>query len=88
LNYRVEFDKRALRDLKKLDPQVQRSIIEKCVLLEENPLKGPGIKHLNSNLYRLKVLRDWRVVYLVEGSKVSIMLVSHRKDCYKRLNRI
>lgn len=90
--YQIEFDKRVLKDLQKLNHQVKQAVIEKCSLLKENPLRGPGVKHLNSNfysnLYRLEVLRVWRVIYLLEGSKVSIILIGHRKDCYKRLKRI
>lgn len=83
--YQVEFDKRALKDLKKLDRKIASSIVTECALFETSPLSGPNIKCLRSNLYRLKVLRDWRVVYLVEGAKVSIILIGHRKDIYKQL---
>ena len=86
--YQIEFDKRAKKDLQQLDHKVKQAIVEKCSLLEENPLRGPGVKHFGSNLYRLEVLRVWRVIYLLEGSKVSIILIGHRKDCYKRLKRI
>ena len=83
--YQVEFDKRALKDLQKLDRKVTRSIMTKCSVLETDPLSGSGIKCLRANLYRLKVFRDWRVVYLVEGTKVSIILIGHRKDIYRQL---
>lgn len=85
--YLVEFDKRVSNDLDKLPTEIARRVIKKCSLLEVNPLQGPGIKRLSSNLYRLEVLRVWRVVYSVEGSKVLILLVGHRKDCYDRLRR-
>ena len=85
--YLVEFDNRASKDLDKLPPEIVRTVVEKCSALEVNPLRGPGIKRLRSNLYRLEVLRVWRVVYLVEGSKVLVLLVGHRKDCYNRLRR-
>lgn len=85
--YIVEFDKRVSKDLDKLPPEIAHRVVEKCTALEVNPLQGPGIKRLTSNLYRLEVLRVWRVVYLVEGSKVLIILVGHRKDCYDRLRR-
>ena len=85
--YLVEFDKRVSKDLDKLPSEIARTVIEKCSALEVNPLQGPGIKRLSSQLYRLEVLRVWRVVYLVEGSKVLILLIGHRKDCYDRLRR-
>ena len=85
--YLVEFDKRISKDLNKLSPDIARTLIERCSALRVNPLEGPGIKRLSSNLYRLEVLHVWRVVYLVEGSKVLVLLVGHRKDCYDRLRR-
>jgi len=87
LAYLVEFDKRVSKDIDKLPKEVARIIVEKCSVLEENPLYGPNIKRLSSNLYRMEVLRVWRVAYTVEGSKVLIVLVGHRKDCYDRLSR-
>ena len=83
--YQVEFDKRALKDLQKLDRKVASLIVTKCSLLETDPLSGSSIKCLWANLYRLKVLGEWRVVYLVEGTKVSIILIGHRRDIYRQL---
>jgi len=85
LAYQVEFDKRALKDLQKIDRKLANSILTKCSLLEVDPLSGPNIKRFRANLYRLKVFRDWRVVYLVEGTKVSIILIGPRKDVYRQL---
>lgn len=85
--YQVEFDKRAQKDLRKLNPQVATAIVDKCSILEESPLQGPGIKRLKHNVYRLVVLYDWRVVYVVEGTKATIILVDHRKNIYRRLRQ-
>lgn len=87
LAYRVEFDSRASKDLEKLSRDVAQAVVQKCSTLGENPLEGPGIKRLSVNLYRLEVLRVWRVVYLVEGTTVGVVLVGHRRDCYHRLRR-
>jgi len=87
LAYLVEFDERVSKDLDKLSLDIARTVIERCSALGVNPLQGPGIKRLSSNLYRLEVRHVWRVVYLVEGSKVLVLLVGHRKDCYDRLRR-
>ena len=85
LSYVVEFDKRAEKDLKRLSTGIASSIVEKCAILQENPLQGPHIKCLRLNLYRLEILRVWRVAFLVEADKVIIILVGHRKDFYRRL---
>ena len=85
MSYVVEFDRRAKKDLERIDSSVASSIIKKCANLKQNPLQGPNIKCLNLNLYRLEILRVWRVAYLVEAEKVIVILVGHRRDFYRRL---
>jgi len=46
-----------------------------------------GDREVPSYPIRLKVLRVWRVVYQIEGPKVRVILIGHRKDCYARLRR-
>ena len=84
--YQVEFDKRVGKDLKKLDPQVASRIIEKCSILSKEPVDDPNISRLKlrANLYRLRV-GDYRVIYLVEGNRVTIKYIKHRKDIYRSL---
>ena len=86
MGYQVEFDKRVGKDLKKLDPQVATRIIKKCSILFQDPTEGPNISRLKlvPNLYRLQI-GDYRVVYLVEGNKVIIKYIRHRKDIYRSL---
>jgi len=87
LAYQVEFDSRASKDMQKLSRDIAQAVVQKCSILAENPLDGPGIKRLSASLYRLEVQRVWRVVYLVEGANVTVILVGHRRDCYQRLRR-
>lgn len=86
MDYQVEFDKRVEKDLKKLDRQVAARIIKKFSALHQDPTKGPNISHLKlmPNLYRLQV-GDYRVVYIVEGNRVTIKYIKHRKDIYRSL---
>lgn len=85
-DYQVDFDKRAEKDLLKLDPYVARTIAQECHVLQKSPLTDPNIRHLYGSLYRLKV-KDWRVVYTVESQTVTVVLVGHRKDAYRNLRR-
>ena len=86
MGYQVEFDKRVGKDLKKLDPQVAARIVKKCSTLSQDPTKGPNISHLKvmSNLYRFHI-GDYRVVFIVEGNRVIIKYIKHRKDIYRSL---
>jgi len=87
LDYQVEFDKRVItKDLRKLTPQVAYRIIKRCSFLSKEPINGPHISRLKlkANLYRLRV-GDYRVVYMVEGNRVIIKYIKHRKDIYRSL---
>lgn len=86
MSYQVEFDKRVGKDLKKLDPQVTARIVEEYSTLRQDPTKGPNISHLNlmPNLYRFQI-GNYRVVHMVEGNRVIIKYIKHRKNIYRNL---
>jgi mRNA interferase RelE/StbE len=82
VNYQIEFKPRALKDLKGLPVTERVRILAKAEGLQ-NDLDG-DVKHLtNFNPeYRLRV-GNFRVLFEVEGSRVVIYRVRHRKDAYK-----
>ena len=82
MKYTVEFKPAALKDLKKLDKQEQKSIIEKIESLQNN-LSG-DVKHLTNFTpeYRLRV-GNYRILFEVEAGKVVIYRVKHRKEVYR-----
>jgi mRNA interferase RelE/StbE len=73
----VRFTDAAIEDLKRLhkkDPQIVRSVLKKCLLIEENPYAG---KRLLGDLvgYRRLVVgnRDWRIVWqVIEAAGLSV----------------
>ncbi len=79
--YQIEFKPRALRDLKALDKSDGRRITDKVSLLK-NDLAG-DVKRLTNFTpeFRLRV-GNYRVLFEVEGEKVLIYRVRHRKDAY------
>jgi mRNA interferase RelE/StbE len=72
-------------DLKKLDRQIQKRIIDALEALSEEP-RPRGVEKLKENpkFYRIAV-GDYRIVYNVDGKKhiVVACLVRHRKDAYR-----
>lgn len=82
MKYTIEFKPGAFKDLKKLNKQDSRNVIEKIELLE-NGLSG-DVKRLTNFTpeYRLRV-GDYRVLFEVEGEKVVIYRVKHRKEVYR-----
>jgi mRNA interferase RelE/StbE len=80
--YQVEFKPRALKDLKGLPATESVRIVAKAEALR-NDLDG-DVKRLTNFTpeYRLRV-GNYRILFEVDGSRVVIYRVRHRKDAYK-----
>ncbi|MEM6560910.1 MAG: type II toxin-antitoxin system RelE/ParE family toxin [Planctomycetota bacterium] len=72
----------AERDLRRLSPDIARRIIDKVAGMEED-LHG-DVKRLTelSPAYRLRI-GDWRVLFDVDDSLISIFRVLHRSKAYE-----
>ena len=81
MTYQIGFKPKALKDIKAIDKNEARRIIDKIESLK-NDLAG-DVKRLThfTPEYRLRV-GSYRVLFEVEGSKVVIYRVRHRKDAY------
>ena len=79
--YQIEFKPRALRELRAINRSDVSGIIEKIRLLR-NDLTG-NVKRLTNFTpeYRLRV-GSYRILFEVEGEKVVIYRIRHRKDGY------
>ena len=85
--YKVEFTKRALKDLKKLDRHTAalilgwiRKNLENC----ENPRShGKGLTANRSVEWRYRV-GDYRILAQIDDNKIIILLlnIGHRRDIY------
>jgi mRNA interferase RelE/StbE len=75
----------AARELRKLDPSVQRRVYASLSMLEVDPLP-PGAKRLvgAEAVYRVRV-GDYRVLYRVEEAIVVVIVVkiAHRREVYR-----
>jgi mRNA interferase RelE/StbE len=82
LMYRIIFTPRALKDLKKLPPNIRARIVSRIEALGDN-LKG-DVKRLRHHQpeYRLRV-GVYRVLFELESGTVTIYRVQHRKDAYR-----
>lgn len=84
--YKLLFDKKYIKELKKIPTNFQSVIKEKVNDLSENP-RPDGVKKLQGSkkesLYRIRV-GDYRVVYTIKDSMLVVLIieVGHRKDIY------
>ena len=79
--YEIELKPRAIRDLKSIDKSQARRIAEKIALMKVD-LAG-DVKRLTNFTpeYRLRV-GDYRILFEVDGAKVVIYRVRHRREVY------
>lgn len=82
MEYEIEFKPKAIKDLDSLQPDIARRIVEEVGRLVQN-LEG-DVKRLTNFTpeYRLRV-GDYRVLFEVEGNRVIVYRVRHRRDVYR-----
>jgi len=81
MEYKLRFGNRALKDLRKLDKNVGKRIVDRIELLAKD-LRG-DVKKLtdHSPKYRLRV-GDFRVLFDVEGDIIQIQRIKNRREGY------
>ena len=83
--YRVELTPAALRDLKKLDQQIQKRLSSAIDRLAENPrLRGAKALQGDSSILRFRS-GTYRILYQIDDRKLLILIIrlGHRKDVYR-----
>ena len=83
MSFSIIWDERAYRELEKLESIIAKRIAKKVDELSENPYSKDIIKLKGGEGFRLRV-GDYRVIFLIEESKIIILKVGHRKHIYER----
>ncbi len=84
----IEYDEGAVRDLKKLDPQIQREILdymEKRIAKADNPRDfGKPLRFSKFGLWRYR-LRDYRIICQLRDARLVVLVVAigHRSAIYE-----
>ena len=85
MSYRIEFDPKAIEDLKGMPSKVQLQILRKINWLGLNfeQVQPKGLTDNLAGFYKLRV-GDYRVLYEIEGELkvIEIAWVGHRRDIY------
>ncbi|MEY3213780.1 MAG: hypothetical protein RIT28_4261 [Pseudomonadota bacterium] len=81
----IEWDPRAVKELRKLERDIQRAIVEAVERLAVNPRPSGCKKLVGRDGWRLRV-RDYRVLYDVYDDRLVVIVVQvgHRRDIYDR----
>jgi mRNA interferase RelE/StbE len=85
LIYKLLFDDKVTKDLKKIDKAWQKKILKKIkTTLIDNPKSGKKLIGNLSSYYRIRV-GDYRVIYEVKDDEIIVLVVKIKqsKDIYK-----
>jgi mRNA-degrading endonuclease RelE of RelBE toxin-antitoxin system len=80
--YELVFSNRFRRDMRNLDAPTHRRILSVLEALQQNPFQGSRLTHVRIGQWRLRV-GDYRMRYDVEGPRVLLYRVRHRRDIYR-----
>lgn len=83
--YAVEFRRSAEKDLRRLEPAIQRRVLRAAETLANNPRPfGCRKLHGSENAFRIRT-GDYRVIYTVDDTVliVAIERVRHRREVYR-----
>jgi len=83
LSYKIAFKKSVSRDLKKIDKEQVKRILDK--IETELPEKADVFPTLTGKFSGLRKFRvgDFRLIYSIIGNTALILRVGHRKEVYK-----
>lgn len=87
--YKIEYEKRIKKDLKKLDKTKLIYIKKEIEKLALNPDANPNVKKLQGNnpYYRLRLNFDYRVIFTKDDHILTILVIKigHRREIYKKI---
>jgi len=83
LNYKIAFKKSVSRDLKKIDKEQAKRILNK--IESELPQKAETLPTLTGKFSGLRRFRvgDFRVIFSIIGDTALVLRLRHRKEVYK-----
>lgn len=89
MGWTIEYDRRVLKDMKKLDKTVQRQILDffdKRIASSSDPRRfGKSLKSSFSGLWRYRI-GDYRAICRIQDEKFLVLVVriAHRSKAYKK----
>ena len=92
MSYKVELERKADRQLRKLDPQICSKVLERIRGLREDPHKYPSLSGTFSGFRKIVVGTpggEHRIVYTIdeELKAVNVVFIGPRENFYKKLQR-
>lgn len=92
MSYRVELERKADRQLRKLDPQIAGKLLERIRVLREDPHRYPSLSGAFPGFRKIAVGTpggQYRIVYTIDKKlkAVNVVFIGSRENFYKELQR-
>ena len=86
-SFTVGYTPAAARDVRRLDPHIRAELLEATRVLAHAPYpSGSNRIQLMTGItpphFRLRI-GDYRVIYQIEGQRVLVARVAHRREAYR-----
>ncbi|OGW60326.1 MAG: addiction module toxin RelE [Nitrospirae bacterium RBG_16_64_22] len=84
MSWAISWEKRALKELAKLDRQHRTRVVEAVEGLAKDPFQGTAIEGQWEGLRRLRV-GSYRVIYALDRGQLLVLVlrVGHRREVYR-----
>ena len=80
--YNLIIARRFRQDLRRLNAQMHRRVLEVLERLQEEPFQGQRLTNVAIGQWRSRV-GDYRIRYDIEGEQVLLYRVRHRREIYR-----
>jgi mRNA interferase RelE/StbE len=80
--YSLVIARRFRQDLRRLDAQMHRRVLEVLERLQEDLFQGQRLTNVAIGQWRIRV-GDYRIRYDIEGEQVLLYRVRHRREIYR-----
>ena len=80
--YSLVIARRFRQDLRRLDAQMHRRVLEVLERLQEDPAQGQRLTNVTIGQWRIRV-GDYRIRYDIEGEQILLYRVRHRREIYR-----
>jgi len=82
--YKVIPTNHFLRELKKIPSEIAGLVKEKKEELAIDPHQGKKLTNKKIGQWRIRVTKDYRLRYDIEGDEVVLITIQNRRDVYKK----
>ena len=84
MNYRLVYTQRAIKDIQRLSPDIEKRIGKTLNRYKQAPLNhAEKLKDPRLGSYRFRI-GDYRVIFDLEGPEIVVLRVGHRSDIYRK----